>query len=46
MVFAAGNNTFAVRTDGTLWAWGAGGPGEFPLTTNVRLPTAAPPGLQ
>jgi alpha-tubulin suppressor-like RCC1 family protein len=45
-VFAAGNNSFAVRTDGTLWAWGAGGPGEFPLTSNVRLPAAAPPGLQ
>jgi len=44
-IFAAGNNSFAIRTDGTLWAWGGGGPGEFPLTTNVRAPTAAPPGL-
>lgn len=45
-VFAAGNNSFAVRRDGTLWAWGAGGPGEFPLTSNVRVPTPAPPGLR
>lgn len=45
-VFAAGNNTFAVRTDGALWAWGAGDAGEFPLTSNVRLPAPAPPGLR
>ena len=24
-VFATGNSSFAVKTDGTLWAWGAGG---------------------
>lgn len=45
-VFAAGNNSFAVKTDGTLWAWGGGGPGEFPLTTNVRVPAPAPAGLK
>lgn len=45
-VFAAGNNSFAVRTDGALWAWGAGGRGEFPLTSDLRVPAPAPPGLR
>ncbi|MCU0247700.1 MAG: hypothetical protein MUC42_14090, partial [Bryobacter sp.] len=37
-VFAAGNNTFAVKTDGSLWVWGSGGPREWPLTANAKLP--------
>lgn len=37
-VFAAGNNSFAVQTDGTLWMWGAGGRNEWPLAQNARLP--------
>lgn len=45
-VFANGNNTFAVKTDGTLWAWGTGGPGEFPLTSYVRVPAPAPSGFR
>ncbi len=45
-VFAAGNNSFAVLRDGSLWAWGAGSPGDFPLTSDVRVPTPAPPGLR
>ncbi|MGE0812701.1 MAG: RCC1 domain-containing protein [Vicinamibacterales bacterium] len=45
-VFAAGNNSFAVLRDGTLWAWGSGGAGQFPLTSNVRVPTPAPAGLR
>lgn len=45
-VFAAGNNSFAVRTDGSFWAWGSGARGEWPLTAHVRVPTPAPPGLE
>jgi alpha-tubulin suppressor-like RCC1 family protein len=37
-IFAAGNNTFAVKTDGSLWIWGVGGRGEWPLTANAKLP--------
>ena len=37
-VFAVGNNSFAVRTDNTFWVWGSGGPGEWPLTANTKLP--------
>jgi alpha-tubulin suppressor-like RCC1 family protein len=38
MVFAVGNNSFAVKRDGTLWGWGAGGRGEWPFTTNTKVP--------
>jgi hypothetical protein len=37
-VFAAGNNSFAVKTDGSLWMWGGGGPREWPLTVNTKTP--------
>ena len=38
-VFAVSGNTFAVKTDGTFWAWGNGGPGEWPLARKTALPT-------
>ena len=37
-VFAAGSNSFAVRTDGSLWMWGVGGRNEWPLPANTKLP--------
>jgi alpha-tubulin suppressor-like RCC1 family protein len=45
-VLAAGSNSFAIRTDGSFWAWGRGGPNEWPLKTHVRVPTPAPPDLK
>lgn len=41
-VFAAGNNSFAVREDNSAWIWGAGfkwpeGP-EWPLAVNAKTP--------
>lgn len=37
-VFAAGNNSFAVKADGTFWAWGAGGRGEWPFRVDTKIP--------
>jgi alpha-tubulin suppressor-like RCC1 family protein len=39
-VFAAGNNSFALLRDGSLWMWGAGAnyAGEWPLPKNSKLP--------
>jgi alpha-tubulin suppressor-like RCC1 family protein len=37
-VFATGNNSIAVRNDNTLWMWGGGGPNEWPLPVNTKLP--------
>lgn len=37
-IFAAGNNSFAVRADGSLWAWGSGGRNEWPFAVNTKLP--------
>ena len=45
-IYAVGNNSFAVRTDGSLWAWGAGDANGFPLKSNVRVPAPAPPELK
>lgn len=42
-VFATGNSSFAVKTDGTLWAWGAFGRGDWPLQVNTKIPTVVPP---
>ena len=39
-VFAVGNNTFAVKQDGSFWGWGSGGREEWPFAANTRLPTA------
>ena len=41
-VFAAGNNSFAVKTDGTFWAWGAGGRGEWPFRVDTKIPMMVP----
>lgn len=37
-VFAVGTQTYAVRTDNTVWVWGLGRTGEWPLATNTKLP--------
>jgi alpha-tubulin suppressor-like RCC1 family protein len=37
-VLGAGNNSYAVKTDGTLWIWGLGLPREWPLSANARIP--------
>ncbi|MFT3743279.1 MAG: hypothetical protein QM785_03190 [Pyrinomonadaceae bacterium] len=37
-IFAAGNNSFAVKNDGTLWAWGIGGRTLWPFPANTKLP--------
>jgi alpha-tubulin suppressor-like RCC1 family protein len=42
-VFAAGNNSFAVREDNSVWIWGAGftwrgGGPEWPLGVNTKTP--------
>ena len=37
-IFAGGNNSFAVKTDGSLWMWGYGDRGEWPLAANNKLP--------
>jgi len=41
-VFAAGNNSYAVKTDGSFWGWGGGGPGRWPFSANTKVPTAIP----
>jgi alpha-tubulin suppressor-like RCC1 family protein len=38
-VFAVGNNTFAVKTDGTFWGWGYGGVQDWPFKAVTRVPT-------
>ena len=39
-VFAAGNNSFAVREDGSLWTWGLGSsyPRVWPMRKNSAIP--------
>ncbi|MBS1830434.1 MAG: hypothetical protein JST93_34345 [Acidobacteria bacterium] len=39
-VFAAGNNSFAIKTDGSLWIWGIGSSytGVWPMKQNAPLP--------
>jgi alpha-tubulin suppressor-like RCC1 family protein len=39
-VFAIGNNSFAVKNDGSFWGWGSGGQGRWPFTANTKVPTA------
>lgn len=37
---AAGNQSFAVKSDGSVWGWGwgEGGPRSWPLKANTPLP--------
>ncbi len=37
-IFACGNNSFAVKNDGSLWVWGMGHVGDWPLTNNTQIP--------
>ena len=37
-VFAVGNNTYAVKTDGSFWGWGNGGAGRWPFAQVTKLP--------
>lgn len=38
-IFAAGNNSFALKNDDSFWAWGSGGRGEWPFAANTKVPT-------
>ena len=40
VVFAAGNNSLAIKTDGSLWIWGNGSPyaNVWPLTRRAAFP--------
>jgi alpha-tubulin suppressor-like RCC1 family protein len=40
LVLASNNNSFAVRTDGTVWAWGSGDTDGWPFARNTRVPVA------
>lgn len=37
-IFAAGNNSYAVKSDGSLWIWGNGLRGEWPLSDDTSRP--------
>ncbi|QOY88159.1 RCC1 domain-containing protein [Paludibaculum fermentans] len=39
-VFAGGNQSFAVKQDGSVWVWGSGDRREWPLSNNAPLPVA------
>ncbi len=38
--FAVGNNSFAIKKDNSLWIWGNGHRGEFPLQKVTKTPVA------
>ena len=39
-MFAAGNNSYAIRNDGSLWIWGVGSEfaREWPMKANASVP--------
>jgi len=37
-VFAVGNNSYAVKTDGSFWGWGYGANGRWPFAAVTKLP--------
>jgi alpha-tubulin suppressor-like RCC1 family protein len=37
-ILAAGQHSFAVKSDGSVWGWGQGGPRSWPLKANTPLP--------
>ncbi|HEY3440465.1 MAG TPA: hypothetical protein VGK29_06930 [Paludibaculum sp.] len=37
-VFACGNNSLAIRRDNSLWIWGNGDRGEFPVNAVTKVP--------
>ncbi len=37
-IWATGNNSYALRTDGTFWMWGLGYGGTGPLAKNQKVP--------
>jgi alpha-tubulin suppressor-like RCC1 family protein len=38
-VFAVGNQTYAVKTDGTFWGWGTGDKERWPFQASTKVPT-------
>jgi alpha-tubulin suppressor-like RCC1 family protein len=38
-VFAVGNSSFAVKTDGSFWGWGNGDSGRWPFQAPTKVPT-------
>ena len=38
-VWTVGNNTFAVKNDGSFWGWGYGGAQDWPFKAVTRVPT-------
>lgn len=41
-IFGVGNNSVAIKRDGTVWIWGIGHKGEYPLQKVTSTPTLLP----